>query len=163
MISFLHISGAVTARFRQQYLRKWDQEARGTPFNIYLRCSFNPRVSLSLPASCVNEGLMKPALVQRLADLRATLNYLAAGNLLLPEALLPHCIRLLLQLLRKRTMRPEDANARELLVLYVAARYRTAFASVKLSRHFYFNLTVLLLLQKYPLFNSIVVRNEIKF
>lgn len=73
---------------------------------------------------------MEPALVQRLADLRGTLNYLAAGNLLLPEPLLPHCIRLLL--LRKRTMRPEDANARKLLVLYVAARCRTAFAPVKL-------------------------------
>lgn len=75
---------------------------------------------------------MEPALVQRLADLRGTLNYLAAGNLLLPEPLLPHCIRLLLQLPRKRTMRPEDANARKLLVLYVAARCRTAFAPVKL-------------------------------
>lgn len=42
---------------------------------------------------------MEAALVQRLADLRGTLNYLAAGNLLLPETTLLHCIELLLQLL----------------------------------------------------------------
>lgn len=55
---------------------------------------------------------MEAALVQRLADLRGTLNYLAAGNLLLPKAPLSHCIGLLLQLLRERTMRSEDANTR---------------------------------------------------
>lgn len=87
---------------------------------------------------------MQAALVQRLADLRGTLNYLATGNLLLPEALLPRCIRLLLQLLRKRTMRPEDVNAREFLVLYIAARCKTAFAPAKLP-DFYFKRVIITL------------------
>lgn len=59
------------------------------PFNVSPDCSFNPRLPLSLATPRrfrVNEGLMEAALVQRLADLRGTLNYLAAGNLLLPEA-----------------------------------------------------------------------------
>jgi len=59
---------------------------------------------------------MEAAPVQQLADLRGTLNYLAASNLLLPEASLSHCKDAVA--LRERTMRPGDADTSKFPVLF---------------------------------------------
>lgn len=59
-------------------------------------------------------------------------------------------------------MRPEDVNAREFLILYVAARCKTVFALVKLP-DFYFKCVIITLKIPSPIFNSIVARNEIEF
>lgn len=123
------------------------------PFNIPPDCSFSP---CALPASHrprVNEGLMETAPVQQLADLRGTLNYLAAGNLLLPEASLSHCRDACAVALRERTMRSGSADASKFPVLFYC-KMQDCFRTSKISKlSFYF--------KSATLFNLIATRDRV--
>lgn len=115
------------------------------PFNIPRGCSFSPR-ALIPPGSLfpsdlpthrprVNEGLMEAAPVQRLADLRGTLNYLAATCYYRRRRDIARSQPPRGEEERERkTLRPGDADTARVPCLHsVAARSRGRFRDTEVS------------------------------